>query len=157
MPVVQNMCKPCRSSKCIWDHIPMHETCLYLFPYLFCLGHPSRLGLQTKTTRATLLHLYSFKPYNLEMSMSSAVNIFVMLFTNTRNRISRKKWQFWFLRLIPMIQPPFNSSCVALQYEPAMEPNIFSIERFQFNTQHQLITKFQHNCMVFLKSLSSIP
>ena len=53
--------------------------------------------------------------------MSSAVNVFVhaMLFTSTHKKcLVQKVGHLGLLGPIPMIQPPFCSSCVALQYEP---------------------------------------
>ena len=57
-PAVQNTYKPCRSRKYIWGHVPMHAifAVFISFSYLFCLGHLSLSGPQTKTEdRETLL------------------------------------------------------------------------------------------------------
>ena len=49
--------------------------------------------------------------------MSSATNVFV----HAVRKHSQKVGHLGLLGLIPMIQPPFCSSCVALQYEPGMK------------------------------------
>ena len=49
--------------------------------------------------------------------MSSAVNIFVHAI-HLKKCLAQKVGNLGSLGLIPMIQLPFNSTCVALQYEP---------------------------------------
>ena len=51
--------------------------------------------------------------------MSSVVNGFVhAICKRSQKCLTQKVARFGSLGPIPMIQPPFNSSCVALQYEP---------------------------------------
>ena len=51
--------------------------------------------------------------------MSSAVNVFVRAIRKRSKKcLAQKVDNLGSLGPIPMIQPPFNSSCVALQYEP---------------------------------------
>ena len=51
--------------------------------------------------------------------MSSAVNGFVHAICKCSQKcLTQKVTRFGSLGPIPMIQPPFNSACVALQYEP---------------------------------------
>ena len=51
--------------------------------------------------------------------MSSAVNVFVhAIRKRSKKCLAQKVDNLGSLGPIPMIQPPFNSSCVALQYEP---------------------------------------
>ena len=51
--------------------------------------------------------------------MSSAVNVFVhAIHKRSQKCLTQKVARFGLLGPIPMIQPPFNSSFVALQYEP---------------------------------------
>ena len=66
-----------------------------------------------------LFYFPSFKPHSLETSMSSVVNVFVhAICKRSKKCLVQKVARFGSLGPIPMIQPPFNSSCVALQYEP---------------------------------------
>ena len=90
------------------------------FSYLFYLGRPSFLGIQTKTRRKNNSSTFlSSKPHFLEMSISSAVNVFVhAICKRSKKCLAQKVARFGSLGLIPMIQPLFNRSCVALQYEP---------------------------------------
>ena len=93
---------------------------LSIFSYLFYLGHLSLLGLQTKTRRQSNSSTFrSFKSYSLETFMSSAVAVFVhALCRRSKKYLAQKVGNFGSLGPIPMIQPPFYSPCVALQYEP---------------------------------------
>ena len=51
--------------------------------------------------------------------MSSAVNVFVhAIHKRPQKCLAQKVGNFGSLRPVPMIQQPFCSSCVALQYEP---------------------------------------
>ena len=51
--------------------------------------------------------------------MSSAVNVFVhAIRKRSKKCLAQKVGNLGSLGPIPMIQPPFNSTCVALQYEP---------------------------------------
>ena len=51
--------------------------------------------------------------------MSSAVNVFCAYYLEELTKVPRAKvGNFGSLQLIRMIQPPFYSTCVALQYEP---------------------------------------
>ena len=62
------------------------------------------------------------KPHNQEMSTSSVVNIFVhAICKHSKKYFVQKVAHFGSLGPIPVIQPPFNSSCVALQYEPGIK------------------------------------
>ena len=90
------------------------------FSYLFYLGCFSLLGFQTKIRRKRNSSTFlSFKPHCLETSMSSAVNVFVHAICKcSKKYLAQKVARFGSLGSIPMIQSPFNSSCVALQYEP---------------------------------------
>ena len=84
------------------------------FSYLFYLGHLSLLGHQTKTRRQSNSSTFcSFKSCNPETFMSSAVTTFVHATLKRSQKVAR----FGSLGWIPMIQVPFHSSCVALQYE----------------------------------------
>ena len=50
--------------------------------------------------------------------MSSAVNVFVhAIRKRSKKCLAQKVDNLGSLGPIPMIQPPFNSSCIALQYE----------------------------------------
>ena len=111
-PAVQNTYKCCRSRKYIRWHIPMHA----IFSYLSYLGHPSLLGLQTKTKRQSNSSTFcSFKSYNLETLMSSAASAFVHATLKRSQKVPRVKvGHLGSPRWIPMIQVSFNSSCVAL-------------------------------------------
>ena len=129
----------------------MHEIfCrFYLFYYPFYLGRSSLLGLQTKTRRKSNSSFLSFKPHYLEMSMCSAVNVFVHAICKHSNKcLAQKVARFGSLGLIPMIQPPFNSSCVVLQYEhgtkffhewvwPRAPLNVTTITRFAQNCNRE--------------------
>ena len=121
-PAFQNTYKHCRSRKCIRGHIPMYKifAVFNYFSYLSYPGHPSCLGLQTKTRRqGNSSTFFSFKSYNPETSMSSTGEHFCACCSQALTKSAlHKKWAFW---LIPMIQPPFCSSCVALQYEPGSD------------------------------------
>ena len=65
--------------------------------------------------------------------MSSAVNSFVQAIRKRSKKcLAQKVACFGSLRPIPMIQPPLDSSWVALQYEPGTK---FSIEQFPSYTQ----------------------
>ena len=103
------------------------------FSYLFYLGHLSLLGLQTKTRRQSNSSTFSsFKSHNPETFMSSAAIAFVhAVCKRSQKCLAQKVVRFGSLGWIPMIQVPFNSSCVALQYETGTK---FSIERFQSYT-----------------------
>ena len=122
------MCQPlsqrsncCRSRKCIRWHIPVHAifAIFIYFSYLFYLGHLSLLRLQTKTRRQSNSSTFSsFKSYNPETFISSAVIAFVhAICKRSQKCLAQKVVCFGSLGWIPMIQVPFNSSCVALQYE----------------------------------------
>ena len=89
------------------------------FSYLFYLGHLSLLGLQTKTRRQSNSSTFSsFKSHNPETFMSSAAIAFVhAVCKRSQKCLAQKVVRFGSLGWIPMIQVPFNSSCVALQYE----------------------------------------
>ena len=68
---------------------------------------------------------------------------------HSQKHLAQKVGHLGSLGWISMIQVPFNSSCVALQYETGTK---FSIEPFQSYTALK-ITKFQYNRVVF--SISS--
>ena len=94
---------------------------LSIFSYLFYLGHLSLLGLQTKTRRqSNSSTLCSFKSYNPETFMSSTASASVHAICKRSQKCLTQKvghLHVGSLGWIPMIQVPFNSSCVALQYE----------------------------------------
>ena len=99
----------CRSRKCIRGHIPMHE----ILPFFICIfipSHLSLLGLQTKTRRrSNSSTFFSFKSHNLETSM---VNVFVhVIRKRSKKYLTQKVVRFGSPGWIPMIQPPFYSSC----------------------------------------------
>ena len=101
---------------------------LSIFSYLSYLGHPSLLGLQTKTRRqSSSSTFYSFKFYNSKTFMSSTASAH-------KKCLAQKVARFGSLGWIPIIQTPFNSSCAALQYETGMKffhravPEIHDIE-----------------------------
>ena len=92
------------------------------FSYLFYLGHLSLLGLQTKTRRQRNSSTScSFKSHNLETFMSSAASAFVHATRKRSQKVPRAKsgtfWFPWMDSHDSMIQVPFNSSCVVLQYK----------------------------------------
>ena len=69
--------------------------------------------------------------------------------------VSRKKWEnFGSLGPIPIIQPPFNSSWVALHYETRLERS-FSIEQFPSYMTSE-IGKNYCNHAVFLHAFFNI-
>ena len=83
--------------------------------------------------------------------MSSAATAFVHATLKRSQKVPRaKSGTFGSLGWIPMIQVPFHSSCVALQYKTKS----FSIERFQSYTASK-IGKFQYNRVVFSTSSRS--
>ena len=122
--------------------------CHFYFSYLSYLRHTSLLGLQMKTRGySNASTFFSFQTRNLETSMSSAVNFFVhAVRKHSKKCLVQKVDNFSSLGPIPIIQSPFNSTCVALQYEPGN--NFF----------HQVVPelhghknqKFQYNHVVFL-------
>ena len=89
---------------------------LSILSYLSYLYHTSLLGLQTKTRWQRNSSFFSFKSHNSQKSMSSVVNVFVHAIRKHLKKCLVQK--VGSLGLIPMIQPSFNSSCVALKYEP---------------------------------------
>ena len=92
---------------------------LSIFSYLFYLGHFSLLGLQTKTRRQRNSSTFcSFKSHNPETFVSSVARTSVhAICKRSQKCIAQKVGQLGSLGWIPMIQVPFNSSCIALQYE----------------------------------------
>ena len=97
----------------------MHEiffAVFIYFSYLFYLGRPSLLGVQTKTRRksnsSTLLSL-SGDVHEFRGERFCACHLQAL-----KKCLAQKVPRFGSLRPIPIIQPLFNSSCVALQYEP---------------------------------------
>ena len=71
------------------------------FSYLFCLDHPSLLGLQTKTRRQrNSSTFFSFKSHNPETFMSSAATAFVHATLKRSQKLPRvKSGTFWFPRM----------------------------------------------------------
>ena len=96
---------------------------LSIFSYLFYLDHLSLLGLQTKTRRQRnsstfCLTFCLFKSHNPETFVSSVASTSVhAICKHSQKCITQKVGQLGSLGWIPMIQVPFNSSCIALQYE----------------------------------------
>ena len=84
------------------------------FSYLFYLGHLSLLGLQTKTRRqSNSSTLCSFKSHNPETFMSSTASASVhAICKRSQKCLAQKVGHLGSLGWIPMIQVPFNSSCV---------------------------------------------
>jgi hypothetical protein len=82
--------------------------------YLFYLGHLSLIGLQTKTRRQSNFSTFSlFTSYNPEWRP-----LLCMVLTSVHKKcLAQKVAQFGSLGWIPIFQPPFNSTCAALQYE----------------------------------------
>ena len=116
-PAVQNTYKPCRSRSASGATFQCMQILPFLsiFSYLSYLDHTSLLGLQTKTRSI----FFSFKFYNPETSMSSAVNVVVhAIHKRSKKCLAQKVDNLGSLRPIPMIQQPFNSSCAALRYAP---------------------------------------
>ena len=74
-------------------------------------------------TFTALTKVYSVKYFcNTEAVTSSAVNVFVhAIRKRSKKCLAQKVGHLDLLGPIPMIQPPFCSSCVALQYEPGMK------------------------------------
>ena len=125
------------------------------FSYLFYLGNLSLLELQTKTRRQRNSSTFcSFKSHNPEiLFMSSAASAFVHATRKRSQKVPRaKSGTFWFPWMIPMIQAPFNGSCIALQYETG---TTFFHERFQSYTASK-IRKFQYNRVVFFHIFSKV-
>ena len=81
--------------------------------------------------------------------MSSAVNIFVHAVSKRSKSASHKVSNLGSLGLIPMIQPPFNSTCVAWQYEPGTK-FFHSVLPELHGHKKKKNQKFQYNRMVFL-------
>ena len=71
------------------------------FSYLFYLGHLSLLGHQTKTRRQSNSSTFcSFKSYNPETFMSSAVTAFVHATLKRSQKVTRaKSGTFWFPKM----------------------------------------------------------
>ena len=71
---------------------------LSIFSYLSYLGHPSLLGLQTKTRRQSNSSTFcSFKSHNPETFMSSAATAFVHATLKRSQKVPRaKSGTFWF-------------------------------------------------------------
>ena len=92
---------------------------LSIFSYLFYLGHLSLLGLQTKTRRQkNSSTLCLFKSHNPETFMSSTASTFVhAICKRSQKYLAQKVGHLGSLGWIPMIQVPFNSTCIALQYD----------------------------------------
>ena len=74
--------------------------------------------------------------------MSSAVNVFVhAIRMRSKKYLTQKVAHFGSPRWIPMIQVPFSSSCVALQYETGMKffhraiPELHSIKNQENSVQ----------------------
>ena len=104
----------CRPRKCIRWHIPVHA--IFAVFYLFFLLVLSRPSFTSRTPNTTTF--CSFKSHNPETFMSSAASAFVHA-TRKRSQkcLAQKVVRFGSPGWIPMIQAPFNSSCVALQYK----------------------------------------
>ena len=112
---------------------------LSIFSYLSYLGHPSFLGLQTKTRRQSNSSTFcSFQSHNPETFMSSTATAFVhathkrfcaMCYSQALTKsASRKKWYV----LVPLDGFPWfkhHSIALVLLYNIRLEQS-FSIERF---------------------------
>ena len=135
----------CRSRKCIRWHIPMHASFAFFiyFSYLFYLGHLSLLGLQIKIRRQSNSSTFClFKSHNPETFMSSAAIAFVhAVCKRSQKCLAQKVVCFGSLGWIPMIQVPFNSSCVALQYKTGTKffngavPELYGIKNQKISVQ----------------------
>ena len=125
----------CRSRKCIRGHIPMHEfffAVFIYFSYLFYLGRPSLLGLQTKTRRKQLFSfplVQALLPGDVH-ELHGEHFCACAICKRSKKCLAQKVARFGSLGPISMIHLPFNSSCVTLQYEPGTK---FSIEQFQLH------------------------
>ena len=114
----------------------MYASFCHFYPFFHTC--PIFLGLQRLST------FFSFKSHNPETFMSSMVNGFVHAVRKRSQKVPCTKWDI--NGLIPMNQPQFCSSCVALQYETGTKffhqavPELCNIK----------IRKTQHNRVVFV-------
>ena len=106
---------------------------LFVFSYLSYLGHPSLLGLQTKTRRwSNSSTFFLFKSHNPETSMHSTVNVFVhAICKRSRKCLMQKVARLDSSGWIAMIQPSICSSCVALQYETGTKFSRWVVPEYQ--------------------------
>jgi hypothetical protein len=116
------------------------------FSCLLYLGHLSLPGLETKTRRQSTSSTFcSFKSYNPIIRRHSwaprQARLCMLLASAHKKCLAQKVVRFGSLGWIPMIQPPFNSSCAALQYETGTKffhravPEIHDIENHKISVQ----------------------
>ena len=125
---------------------------LYLyFSYLSYLGHPSFLGLQTKTRRSIEQLFYFLLIHNPETSMSSAVKVFVhAICEHLKKCLVQEVAHFGSPGWIPMIQPPLI--WVALQYEIGTKisawvvPELHTGKNWWKFTWQILVYMYEHYC-----------
>ena len=127
-PVVQNMYKHCRSRKYIQWYIPVHAIfAIFYLLFLPVLSRPSftyRDSKQRPEDRETLLHVHSAhsSPITRRHSWAPWRPLLCMILASDHKKcLTQKVARFGSLEWIPMIQEPFNSSCVALQYKTGMK------------------------------------
>ena len=117
-PAVQNTYKRCRSRKCIRWHIPVHAifAIFYLF-FLLVLSRPS-FTFWTPNKDQKTEQLFYFLLVQVLLPGAPQQPLLCMLLASTHKKcLAQKVVRFGSPGWIPMIQVPFNSSCVALQYE----------------------------------------
>ena len=102
---------------------PCSNACNFCCFYLVFIPVLSRSYFTSRTPKTRRYYaFFLFKFYNPETSISSAVNVFVhAIRKRSKKYLAQKVDYLGSLIPIPMIQPPFNSSCVALQYESGTE------------------------------------
>ena len=116
-PAVQNAYRPCRSRKCIWGHIPMHAIfAVFIYFFIPVLSRPSFTFRTPKTRRITLLLSSRPSPIAWRRPRAPQQTFLCMHVICKRSKkcLTRKVARFSSNGPIPRIQPPFNSSCVAL-------------------------------------------
>ena len=115
---------------------------LIYFSYLFYLGHLSLLGLQRPEDRATLLLSAHSSPITRRHSRAPRQALLCMLLVSAhKKRLTQEVGHLGSLGWIPVIQVPFNSACVALQYETGTKffhravPELHGIGYHKFSVQ----------------------
>ena len=128
------------------------------FPYLSYLAHPSLLGLQTKTRRWATFLLSSYSDaITWRRSWAPWWMFLCILSTSTQIIIitCTERGCFGFPGWIPMIQPLFCSSCVAIQwYETGMKFSCWAVPELH-TTSKTVISVQLRVFFVSSKSLSS--
>ena len=103
----------CRSRKCIQCHIPVHAIFAVFYQFILSVLSMSSFTSRTPKTRrqSNSSTFCTFKFHHPETFMSSAASASVHA---TSKRLAQKVGHLGSPGWIPMIQAPFNSSCVAL-------------------------------------------